>query len=112
MALAAPLAHAPARRRRRRGPELVLAAISALAAGGAMAAAATLAPPLVLPALSVMLILAACVTAVIAWRTKGPSRPDHLTYWDVTGLLTFVGICAALLSEPEYVLPLLEAQRK
>jgi hypothetical protein len=34
-----------------------------------------------------------------------------LTYWDIAGALTVVGIFAALLSEPELALPLLEDQR-
>jgi hypothetical protein len=65
---------------------------------------------LLLPILSAALILSACVTALVAWASPQP-RPDRLTYWDVTGALTLLGICAALLSEPEQVVPLLEARR-
>lgn len=63
--------------------------------------------PLVLPALSLALLAGAALVALLAWRRPRPHR-SLLGYWDLAGALTFIGIAAALLSEPDQVLPLLE----
>lgn len=94
-----------------RGPQIILAAATAAGLSGLALAFATLPRPLVLPVLSVLLILIACAVALIAWRFPVRSRPNVVTYWDIAGVLTFAGICAALLAEPEQVLPLLEGRR-
>ena len=102
--------HDGRRRRRHRvsGPQLAFSACIFAAAAGLALSAWTLPAPLILPVLSVLLVLAACGMGLVAWRwTGGDER--HLTYWDVTGALTFAGICLALASDPEQVLPLLQA---
>jgi hypothetical protein len=63
--------------------------------------------PLILPALSALLIAAACAVAILAWRAPR-LRPAQLGYWDLAGALTFIGIVAALLGEPDQALPLLQ----
>jgi hypothetical protein len=85
-----------------------------LAATGLLAAAVvgwSLPVALVLPGLSLLVILCAAAAALIGWLR--PSRPssDHVSYWDVAGALTLIGVCAALLSDAEQVMPLLEARR-
>jgi hypothetical protein len=67
-------------------------------------------PPLILPALSSLLLAAAGGIALIAWRRPRP-HPSMLSYWDLAGAVTFIGIVAALLSEPDQALPLLDASR-
>jgi len=42
---------------------------------------------------------------------KPKARPARITYWDIAGALTFIGIVAALLSDPDQVVPLMEARR-
>lgn len=64
--------------------------------------------PLLLPAASIALLASAVVVAVLAWRLPKP-RADGVTYWDVSGALTLAGICAALFSEPDQVIPLIES---
>ncbi len=96
---------------RRDGPQRLL---SALALSGVLAAAllvATMPAALVLPALSVLAVFAAGGTALLAWRRAERRRPDRVGYWDVAGALALVGVCAALLGDPEQALPLLEAGR-
>jgi hypothetical protein len=93
------------------GPQV---AVVVLSLAGAIAAALclwTLPLPLILPALSVLIVFAAAGLALVAWMR--PHRPAsvRVTYWDIVGALTFIGICAALLSDPEQVVPLLEARR-
>lgn len=63
--------------------------------------------PLILPAISVLLLVVAGAIALIAWRRPSP-RQSQLGYWDLAGAITFIGIAAALLSEPDQALPLLE----
>jgi hypothetical protein len=85
-----------------------LAVAAALAVVAIAAAASALPMPLILPVGSVLLLLLACSVAFIAARAPR-LEPGRVSYWDVSGALTLIGICAALLSEPEQVLPLLEA---
>lgn len=66
--------------------------------------------PLILPAVSALLLAAACAFALLAWRRPQPHQ-SQLSYWDLAGAVTFIGIAAALLSEPDQALPLFEATR-
>jgi len=67
---------------------------------------------LVLPLFSVVLIAGAVAVAALAWASSSePRRPARVTYWDIAGALTLIGIVAALLSDPEQVVPLMEARR-
>lgn len=92
------------------GPMLLAAVVAGVGTAAAGALVWTLPPPLVLPAVATLAIVAATLVAAIAWVTaQRASTP--LTYWDVAGALTFVGVFAALLSDPELALPLLETQR-
>ncbi len=93
---------------RRPAPAFVAAVAAAVCAGVAAAAIGWLAPPLVLPVVSAMLIAVAALAALLA--LLAPAGPAGLlSYWDVSGAFTFLGIGAALLSEPDAVLPLLES---
>ncbi len=92
------------------GPQR-LAAVTLLAGFGAFALLVLfLPPPLILPAISTLLLAAAGGIALIAWR-KPRLHQSMLSYWDIAGALTFIGIAAALLSDPDQALPLFEASR-
>lgn len=67
--------------------------------------------PIVLPLLSVAAIGGAIVVALIAWLSTRRENSVDLSYWDVVGAMTMVGICAALLSDPEQAIPLLEQRQ-
>ncbi len=67
--------------------------------------------PIVLPILSVAAIVGAIIVALIAWLSKRRETAADLSYWDVVGAMTMVGICAALLSDPEQAIPLLEQRQ-
>jgi hypothetical protein len=92
------------------GPTLTAAAITLAGASTACTLVWTLPAPLVLPAIGVLATLAAAGMALIAWLAA-QQRASALTYWDIVGALTVVGVFAALLSDPELALPLLENQR-
>jgi hypothetical protein len=101
-------AHPQRRRLPQSGPQGVLIAAVLATAAALWFLSGTLPVPLVLPVVSTFLILAAALVAILAWRR--PAIDPHLpNYWDVSGALTMAGIGAALLSEPDAVLPLLEA---
>ncbi len=89
------------------GPQSALAAAMLLTATALWFLPGAIPAPLALPVVSTLLLLAAMLLAAVAWRRPGhdPRKPN---YWDVSGMLTLAGIGAALLSEPETVLPLLE----
>jgi hypothetical protein len=93
------------------GPKVAMALSACLGATAFVLAAWTLPGPLVLPVFSVLAILAAGVLAVVAWTGPRPRPAARLTYWDIAGALTFIGVCAALLSDPEQALPLMEMRR-
>jgi hypothetical protein len=88
---------------------LILAIAGLLASGAVLAW--SLPPALVLPGLSVLVLLSATAAAVIGWLRPCRPRTDRVNYWDVAGALTLIGVCAALLSDVEQVMPLLEARR-
>ena len=90
------------------GPQAALMAAVALTALALWFLSGSMPAPLVLPVVSTLLLIAAIALAALAWwrPTLDPRQPD---YWDVSGALTMAGIGAALLSEPDAVLPLLEA---
>lgn len=92
------------------GPTLTATAVSLAGASAIGALALMLSPPLVLPVIGVLATLAAVVVALIAWATA-QRMAAAITYWDVAGALTLIGIVATLLSEPELVLAFLDNQR-
>lgn len=93
------------------GPKFTLAIV--LAIGIALFAAAMwfLPHPIVLPLLSVAAVCGAIVVAIIAWLSGHRETATDLSYWDVVGAMTMIGVCAALLSDPEQAIPLLEQRQ-
>jgi hypothetical protein len=67
----------------------------------------TLPPAFMLPTVCLAALVAAVAAAAFAWSSCAHDK-GHPNYWDVAGALTFVGMCAAMLSEPDQLLPLLE----
>jgi len=98
------------RSRHTSGSSLAATAVLLVGASACCALVWTLPAPLVLPAIGVLATLAAALAALIAWLTTRQPAPA-VTFWDVAGALTLIGIVATLLSEPELVLPFLDNQR-
>jgi hypothetical protein len=59
-----------------------------------------------IPFIATLFFLMACVALHFALREVSV-RSARLTYWDVSGLLTFAGICVAALIEPESLVRLI-----
>jgi hypothetical protein len=71
------------------------------------AAVALLAPKAVaLPAASLISILLATAIAIYAYRARVNYHAKGLTFWDLAGMLAFVGIAAGTMSEPAAALEL------
>lgn len=71
------------------------------------AAIALLAPKTIaLPAASLVSILLAVAVAIYAWRMRVNYRSQGLTFWDLAGMLAFIGFGAGAMSEPAAALEL------
>jgi hypothetical protein len=86
------------------GPQLVFVGALAAAVATAVVLAQSLSKDHVLPTVSTLLFLMAAAVALVAWRH--PTRGPHLSYWDVAGVLTFIGIFVAAAIEPDQMVRL------
>ena len=68
---------------------------------------ATLTPDLVMPLVATVFFVLAVVVGPLAWLRRGMS-PLNVTYTDVVGALTLIGVFAAAAIEPEQMIWLLE----
>jgi hypothetical protein len=60
-------------------------------------------------AIATLLFLMASAAALVGWVNGRSPRGSGLTYWDVAGALTFIGICVASTVEPNEMVALIEA---
>jgi len=67
----------------------------------------TLHTDLSMPLVATLLFVAAAAATLIAWKRGAMSR-DQVTYWDVAGALTLIGIGAAALIDPEQMMRIVE----
>jgi len=83
--------------------------IAILAAALVLALAPRALPPdAVMPAVSTLLLGFAALFGFIAWR-RGRMNPGTVTYADVAGALTLIGLFAAATIEPEQLVRLVSA---
>jgi predicted benzoate:H+ symporter BenE len=91
------------------GPQVLfgiaVAAAFAVLAGGVTA----LSSALVAPVASTLLLATAAAAALAGWLRGNQADAARLTYWDVAGGLTLVGIGAAALVDPEQLARLFDA---
>lgn len=104
-----PTPNSPVRYGAWNGPRLLTAVVASAGAATTCFFVWALPPPLVLPSIGVLAIATAIAIAGAAWLTT-QRKTATVNYWDIAGALTFIGIFAALLSDPELVLALLESQ--
>jgi hypothetical protein len=82
------------------GPQLGFAAAT-FAGFAAWSGLIVSVPPLwIMPVLATMFLLFAAGFAVIAWRNRGED-PTRVTYADVAGALTLIGLFAASTIDPD-----------
>ena len=95
------------------GPPVCFAVAASTSLAGLVLAAATLPHDLVLPLTSGLFLVLAGVVAFIAWSGGRPEgQAAQVTYWDVAGALTFIGICAASLVDPDQMVRLVEGAHR
>ncbi len=83
------------------GPPFVFAASILLVSVAFATAARALPHALLVPAIVALLFALAALAALTGWCSRQDSRAAQVTYWDVAGALTFIGIGLSLLVEPE-----------
>ena len=89
------------------GPAATFAAAILLALSAATLPA-MVPPTAVLPVIATLLFLTACVAALFGWLGGQGAGASGLTYWDVAGALTFIGICVASTIDPNQLVELAE----
>lgn len=82
------------------GPELAFAAAILAGLVAWIGLTMTLAADLVVPMVATLLLVFAAALAAVAWR-RGGENQSRVTYADVAGALTFIGICVAATIERE-----------
>ena len=97
----------------RRWHGLAIALTGALAAAAAafVAALFLLPAPMVFPVTGAALVFAAASFALIAWASPAEVGASRLVFWDISGALAVIGLCAALFGEPEQAVALLDRDR-
>jgi predicted benzoate:H+ symporter BenE len=91
------------------GPECLFAA-TVLATFAVLAGAVTALPTdFILPVASTLLLFMAAPAVLIGWFRDRRREPDRVTYWDVAGALTLIGVGAAALVDPDQMVRMFEA---
>jgi hypothetical protein len=62
-----------------------------------------------MPVFATLLLIFAAAFGIVAWR-YGTSDPSRVTYADVAGALTLIGLFAAATIEPDQLLPVASRQ--
>lgn len=93
------------------GPQVgfAFATIAGFAVWGA--AIALLPPDAVMPAVASLFLTFAAAFAVIAWL-RGRMNPNGVTYRDVAGVLTLIGICAAATIDSDQMIRLMQSSHE
>ena len=90
------------------GPPIVFTATVLIAFSALAVSTAALPRDLVLPLISTLFLVAAALVALLAWLRERAIDPVRLSYWDVAGALTLIGICAGTLVDPDQLVRLVQ----
>lgn len=91
------------------GPRTALTSAGLLAIAAFALLRPVMSSDVLIPFIATLFFLKACLALHFAWREPDGARSARLTYWDVSGVLTFAGICVAALIEPESLVRLVAA---
>jgi|GEM_PF-5262541 len=89
------------------GPEVGFFGVLLIALAAAAVSRATLPPDLLMPMLATLFLLFAAAFGAIAWRHRRMD-PGGVTYRDVAGALTLIGLCVAAAIEPDQMVRLMQ----
>lgn len=98
----------PSQRRDEIGPQALFGGALLLSATAWIFATRTYSGDMTLPFVVTLIFGLAAVVALVAWA-RGSMPRHRVTYWDVAGALTFIGIGAAAMIDPEQMLRLVAA---
>jgi hypothetical protein len=84
----------------------VFAAAVLIAAGMLVAPAQVFPANMALALISSFAFAAAGLIALATWRRRHAPSREHVTYWDVAGALTLIGITAGALIDPHELVQL------
>ena len=96
MSITNPAKHLPRASRRTRGPEFAFAGTLLVAFAAMVASTKMLPSDLVLPVVSTIFFVLACLVALVASLRDRACEQSRMTYWDVAGALTLFGILRRL----------------
>jgi hypothetical protein len=95
-----------------RGPEIAFAATLVIACAAMAAGTQVLPSDFVLPVVSTLFFILACLVTLVGSCGARAAEQDQLTYWDVAGALTLFGICVASQVEPDQMVRLIEGTHR
>jgi hypothetical protein len=91
------------------GPQLGFIAAILLTFTALSVARGALPADAVMPAISTLVLVLAAAFALVAVYARG-TDPNNVTYVDVAGALTLIGICAAATIDPDQMVRLVSSQ--
>ena len=94
------------------GPQAAFAAALLIAFAPLALSRLVLPPDLALPLASTLLLVLAAPIAFVGRKRGRAAGRDSITYLDVAGALTFIGIFAATLMDPDQMVRIAGAQRE
>ena len=112
MTITNPAKHLPRASRWPRGPEFAFAGTLLIAFAGMVAGTKMLPSDLVLPVVSTIFFVLACLVALVASLRDRACEQSRMTYWDVAGALTLFGICVASQVDAEQMVRLVEGTHR
>jgi uncharacterized membrane protein len=94
------------------GPQTALATAVLVAVAGFVILRPVMPNDTLIPFLATLCFFMACLALHFALREDANGQSTRLTYWDVSGLLTFAGICIATFIEPEGLVRLVSTDNR
>ena len=91
------------------GPQISFAAAILIVFAVLAVSAGSLPRDFALPLASTLFFALAALAALAGWLLGHTSRQDPPTYWDVAGALTFIGVCAASMVDPDQMIRIVES---
>jgi hypothetical protein len=93
------------------GPQIAFASALVLGFATWSASRTLLSSDAVMPVVSTLFLVLAGICGLIAWR-RGRMDPGNVSYTDVAGALTLIGLCVAATIDPEQMIRLADASRE
>jgi len=92
------------------GPQLGFAAATFSGFAAWSGLIVTIGPNMIMPVIATLFLAFAAGFAVIAWRSRGGEDPTRVTYADVAGALTLIGLFAASTIDPDQLVRIVQSK--